>query len=80
VSVEDDGPGMPDTEKAQAFERFFQGSRTALQATPGIGLGLPVARAIVEAHSGSIILADRPEGGLIVSFSLPGLRKLRAVS
>lgn len=80
VSVEDNGPGMSDAEKAQAFERFFRGSGAMSSATPGLGLGLPVARAIIEAHGGAVSLSDRAGGGLVASFTLPAQRRLRAVS
>ena len=81
VAVEDDGPGMTDEEKARAFERFYRGgSSSEASSSIGLGLGLPVARAIVEAHGGTIALADRPGGGLVASFTLPALARLRAVS
>ena len=46
----------------------------------GLGLGLPVARAIIDAHGGTISLADRPGGGLVASFTLPAFGTLRMVS
>lgn len=80
LSVEDDGVGMTDTEKAHAFERFFRGSNAAEQYRDGLGLGLPVAKSIVTAHGGEILLADRDGGGLIATLLLPRLPRLELVS
>jgi signal transduction histidine kinase len=74
-SVEDDGPGMSDEEKSQAFERFYRGSNAAERYGDGAGLGLPVAQSIARAHGGTITLRDRPAGGLIAALWLPGKLK-----
>ncbi|MCG8544418.1 MAG: HAMP domain-containing histidine kinase [Alphaproteobacteria bacterium] len=79
VSVSDDGPGMTEDEQARAFERFFRGSDAA-RYHEGAGLGLPMAKAIVEAHGGEIALTSAPGSGLIVSFTLPKRAKLEAVA
>ncbi len=79
VAVEDDGAGMSEEDKVHAFERFYRGANAAGRYGSGIGLGLPVARAIVEAHKGSITLEDRPGGGLIASLLLPNKLRLEAV-
>ncbi|MEL6962877.1 MAG: HAMP domain-containing sensor histidine kinase [Pseudomonadota bacterium] len=79
IAIEDAGPGMSDAEKKDAFQRFFRG--TAADRYPGgTGLGLPVARAIVEAHGGSISLEDRPGGGLISTITLPKQHQIEAAS
>ena len=52
IAVSDDGPGMNDADKAQAFERFYRGSNAAAAPREGTGLGLPIVRAIMEAHGG----------------------------
>lgn len=80
VSVSDDGPGMAEDEQQHAFERFFRGSNAAARYHEGSGLGLPMARAIVEAHGGDIALKSIPGEGLTVSFTLPGRAKLEAVA
>ncbi|MEO0820468.1 MAG: ATP-binding protein [Pseudomonadota bacterium] len=80
IAVGDEGPGMTDEEKALAFERFFRGSNAAQRYGEGVGLGLPVALSIVEAHGGSMALSDRDGGGLVASLVLPRQPKLRAVS
>jgi two-component system, OmpR family, sensor kinase len=66
ILVEDDGPGMSDVEKDQAFTRFFRGSGAQSTGVEGTGLGLPIVRSIMSAHQGSVDLADRPGGGLVV--------------
>jgi len=67
--VADDGPGIPDTDKPRMFEPFAQGTR-AKEHHGGAGLGLTLARALVELHGGTITLADAPEGGLAVALAL----------
>ncbi len=71
LSVSDDGPGMSDVERQNAFERFFRGSNAAIRYRQGSGLGLPVAKAIVEAHGGEILLESAPNQGVTVSFTVP---------
>lgn len=66
ILVEDDGPGMSDTEKDQAFTRFFRGSGAQSTGVEGTGLGLPIVRSIMSAHQGSVELSDRMGGGLVV--------------
>ncbi len=80
ISVTDDGPGMTEEERVRAFDRFFRGSNAAEHYASGTGLGLPVAKAIVEAHGGIIALGNAPSGGLVVSFTLPTRPQLQAVS
>jgi len=69
VCVADRGFGIPIVERAAVFGRFARGSAT--EATPGLGLGLPICKAFVEAHKGRIWIEDRPGGGTIFHFSLP---------
>lgn len=71
IAVSDDGPGMSDEDKAQAFERFYRGANAAHTPREGTGLGLPIVRAIMEAHGGHAALMDAPTGGLTVLLSLP---------
>ena len=80
VAVEDNGPGMSDAEKENAFQRFFRGSNAAERYADGVGLGLPVARSVVEAHGGTVSLEDRPGGGLVAVIDIPRQRPLKAVS
>jgi signal transduction histidine kinase len=76
IVVEDDGPGMSDAEKDQAFHRFFRGSGAQSSGVEGTGLGLPIVRSIMTAHGGSVDLSDRAGGGLVVRLSfIAGLRE-----
>ena len=72
VVIEDDGPGIPAAEHAAMLQPFVRGDRARnLDGTPGFGLGLSIAGAIVEAHSGRIGLANREPHGLAVTLELP---------
>ncbi|MCU0911380.1 MAG: HAMP domain-containing histidine kinase [Rhodobacteraceae bacterium] len=81
ILVEDDGPGMSDAEKDQAFHRFFRGSGAQGTGIEGTGLGLPIVRSIMNAHGGSVDLADRDGGGLVVRLRFPAaLRSVPAAA
>jgi two-component system sensor histidine kinase KdpD len=69
VSVSDDGPGLPVGREEAVFQKFTRGERES--ATPGVGLGLSICRAIVESHQGSIVAGHRPGGGARFTFTLP---------
>jgi len=69
VTVSDDGPGLPPGQEEAVFEKFMRGERES--AKPGVGLGLAICRAIVEAHGGSIRALNRPGGGAAFVFTLP---------
>lgn len=80
VRVADDGIGIPPDELERVFERFYRGDRAAGHHLEGSGLGLPVAKAIVEAHHGEIAVASGPEAGTVVTVTLPAARRLGAVA
>ncbi len=63
LRVEDEGPGIPENELAQMLEPFARGESSRNRVTGGTGLGLTLARAIAEAHGGSLVLANREDGG-----------------
>jgi two-component system sensor histidine kinase KdpD len=69
VSVSDNGPGLPAGREEAVFQKFTRGERES--ATPGVGLGLTICRAIVESHQGKIVAANRPGGGARFTFTLP---------
>jgi two-component system sensor histidine kinase KdpD len=69
VSVSDNGPGLPAGQEEAVFQKFTRGEREP--ATPGVGLGLSICRAIIESHQGKIVAAQRPGGGAIFTFTLP---------
>ena len=62
-------PGLPAGKEEQIFKKFERGQKES--ATPGVGLGLAICRAIVEAHGGSIRAENRFDGGARFIFSLP---------
>ncbi len=79
VSVRDRGIGLNKNEAQNAFQRFFRGGRAQGHAR-GTGLGLPVAKAIVEAHKGIITLRGTPGKGALAQVLLPAEDSLRSVA
>jgi signal transduction histidine kinase len=79
VKVKDTGIGLTEEEVRQAFQRFFRGGKAQSHAR-GTGLGLPVAKAIVEAHKGRITLEGKPGEGALATVILPNEEKLKAVA
>jgi len=69
LCVSDEGPGLPKGREATIFEMFERGNKEG--ATPGVGLGLAICRAIVEAHGGTIHGETRPQGGARFTVELP---------
>jgi K+-sensing histidine kinase KdpD len=69
VWVADEGPGLPPGREELIFEKFERGRKES--ATPGVGLGLTICRAIVAAHGGAIRGETRPQGGARFVFTLP---------
>jgi two-component system sensor histidine kinase KdpD len=69
ISVADQGPGIPAGLENQLFEKFYRVRNEAAQS--GVGLGLAICRAIIEAHGGSIQAQNRPTGGAIFSLMIP---------
>lgn len=65
VRIEDNGPGLPET---------FQGGQDMERGASEVGracLGLAIASRLVRAHGGELVMANRPEGGTVASFSFP---------
>jgi len=69
IEVADRGPGLPPGTERRVFEKFFRASPANTRR--GIGLGLAICRAIVEAHGGTITAANRSGGGAVFRFTLP---------
>lgn len=69
IAVNDNGPGLPVGKEEIIFEKFTRGERES--ATPGIGLGLAICRAIIEAHGGKIRARQALGGGASILFTLP---------
>ncbi len=68
IRLLDNGPGFPSTIIGRPFEAFVS------TKARGLGLGLSICRRIVEGHGGTLTLANRPEGGAVIEFTLPVYR------
>jgi two-component system, OmpR family, sensor histidine kinase KdpD len=69
ISVADQGPGIPEGFENKLFEKFYRVRHEAAQS--GVGLGLAICKAIIEAHGGSIQAQNQPTGGAVFSFMIP---------
>jgi signal transduction histidine kinase len=74
VSVDDDGPGTPASERQAVLEPFYRLEPSRSRATGGSGLGLAIVKQIAEAHGGSIAIDASPLGGARVTITLPAAR------
>ena len=77
VDVLDSGPGLPAGSEAQVFEKFYRGNHVGV---PGVGLGLPICKGIVEAHGGTLRAENRPEGGALFRITLPMIESAPSVN
>ena len=71
ISVEDDGPGIPEEMKPHIFEMFYTGKTTVMDSHRSLGLGLALCHSIIEAHNGTLILTDHDPHGCNFIFTLP---------
>lgn len=71
IAVRDHGPGFPPDFLPHAFERFRRADNARARADGGTGLGLTIAAAIVDAHGGTIAAANHPDGGAVITLTLP---------
>jgi signal transduction histidine kinase len=74
VSVADTGEGIPPEDLANIFERFYRVDKSRARVTGGSGLGLTIARRLVEAHGGNITVESKLGKGTCFSFTLPVAR------
>src|SRR4029077_3038234 len=74
TSVADQGPGIDDFEQGMIFDKFYRG-KDQRYLVRGTGMGLPIAKAIIAAHKGSISVTSQLGHGSVFSFTLPEARK-----
>lgn len=72
IAVADRGRGVDEEERERIFQRFFQSDDPLYHSVPGLGMGLYIAREIVEGHGGEIHHEHRPGGGSVFRFTIPG--------
>jgi two-component system, OmpR family, sensor kinase len=70
--VEDDGLGIPPDQRERVFHRFHRTDAARDRASGGTGLGLAIVRAIADAHGGTVMAGESPEGGACFELELPG--------
>ena len=75
VTVEDNGPGIPDGEKEHVFDRFYRLDDSRARDTGGTGLGLAIAKEAVMLHGGEISVRDARGGGSIFTITIPYARE-----
>ena len=71
ISVEDNGPGIPEEMKPHIFEMFYTGKTTVADSHRSLGLGLALCHSIIEVHDGTLILTDHDPHGCNFTFTLP---------
>ena len=71
AEVRDTGAGIPEADLHSIFDRFHRGDKSRSQERGGSGLGLAICKTIIEAHGGTITVANAPDGGACVHFKLP---------
>lgn len=69
--MEDDGPGIPQSELPFIFERFYRADRSRNRGTGGAGIGLAIVKSLVSAHGGTVTAENRPEQGSRFTVTLP---------
>ncbi len=71
ITVDDDGPGIPDDQREEVFKPFYRIEGSRNPGTGGVGLGLTIARDVVRGHGGDITLSQSPNGGLRARVTVP---------
>jgi two-component system sensor histidine kinase KdpD len=70
VEIADDGSGISDSAKSKLFDMFYTAENISADSRRGLGLGLPLCKAIINAHGGTIYVRDNKPQGTIVVFTL----------
>jgi signal transduction histidine kinase len=76
VTIRDQGPGLYDVDASRVFDRFYRGENS--RNSFGLGIGLAIAKGIVEQHNGTISLANLADGGAVLTVSLPVPKEQRS--
>ncbi len=71
ITVDDDGPGIPEESRKDVLKPFFRLEQSRNQATGGVGLGLSIANDVISNHGGDLSLEEAPGGGLRARITLP---------
>jgi signal transduction histidine kinase len=71
VTIEDEGPGIPDDLRQRVFDRFFRVDRSRTKTTGGSGLGLAIVQELVVVHGGRVEVAPRRPHGSAFTIALP---------
>jgi len=71
ITIDDDGPGIPESEIKRVLEPFYRVEESRNRETGGVGLGLAIALSAVQAQGGELMLNNRPSGGLRAVVRLP---------
>ena len=72
LTVDDDGPGIPESERARVLERFVRLDEARSRDDGGSGLGLAIVDEVARAHGGSVSIFESPLGGARIEVMLPG--------
>ena len=71
ITIDDDGPGIPEEELARVFQPFYRVESSRSRETGGVGLGLAIAKSLIERHRGTLTLSNRVGSGLRARIKLP---------
>ncbi len=71
VQISDEGPGVAEEDQPHLFRRFYRGRQENDMLNTGFGIGLSIARRIIEQHGGTVALRNRSEGGALFEIALP---------
>ena len=78
LTVDDEGPGLPESDLNRVFERFYRVDKSRSRDPGGTGLGLSIVKHLVELHGGRVGAGNKPQSGAIFTISLPHQVRSRA--